>query len=203
MEIKEFFTGEWIRARVESDPIYRRAVEYAQMYHPDLSKDYSWVHASSLEEYKRLEARVDKLDEKADGLIRYLGAGSGLIALISTYTTVDWFTFSIQIIPALILFFLALVFSGVARKPEKLPIPPHTRTAFEYADAYEKEEAKASFAAMVGAASIGLALASTYKGALIRRAFFCFILGIMWMAITAIYLKIGPLVLDALSSLAF
>lgn len=186
MGLRKWFSGVAIKQKVETDPRYQEAVTFAQTYEPNSGIEYDWVADHALEEYKRLEGTVEVIESKADSLIRYLGAGSGLIALAFAYSVPDrgWLGI-IQIFPALFALLVAIFYAARARTPEKLPMPLHTKSAFKYADAYSATVARASFAAMTGAAAFGLALAATEKARLVRWAFRLFIFAVSWLVLMA------------------
>lgn len=178
-----WFSGRWLREKIENDKDYQGAVKFAQTYEPDGKTNYLWVNAHSVAEYNRLERLSEHLDSKAHNLIGYLGAGTGLIAFVFTYIGSNQSTWgAFHVFPVLGLMILAIICAAGARAPESLPIPLSTVDAFEYADAYDDMVAQASFAAMTNAATIGLKIACEEKGRLILWSFRFFVFAAIWLA---------------------
>ncbi len=175
MKFSEWFRGEGMRRQIERSSEFQDVERFGKEYTPKDNVDYSWVQRHAEEEFRRVEARVDTIDSKADSLVKYLGAGSGFLALASTKAP-PW-----QIIPALFLFLAALIFVMRALSPQAHPIPPQTRTALDFAEAYGKEEAIASFAAKFAAASTAMGIAATMKAHRVRVGFWLFLLALMWL----------------------
>lgn len=183
----DWFSGEGIAKKVVGDKSYIEALSFARNYKPKPETDYGWVMDYADSEYKRLEDTLNFLDSKADSLIRYMGAGSGIIALVFTYVlSVNTWWSAVQVLPTLIMFFISMAYAGRARAPEKMPTPLHTAGAIKYAHAYPASVARASFAAMTGTAAIGLNIAITEKARLVRWAFRWFIYGVFWLVLIAI-----------------
>lgn len=190
MSIRDWFSGTNIKKKVEGDPRYGEQVRFAQDHEPKDDVAYDWVYAHATDEYKRNADGLRLLDDKADSLIRYLGAGTGVIALAFSRVLSDGgLSAAIHIFPALIALVTAVIYAARARSPEKLPTPLTTRSAFRYAEAYSEKKAMASFAAMTGASSYGLSLASTEKSRLIRWSFRLFVFAVIWLVVWSIILN--------------
>src|SRR5665213_1138224 len=108
--------------RVERYAEFIEAIGNARTYKPKVGTDYLWVATHASEEYQRLESILDALDDKADGLIKYLGAGSGLLSLAFSpaLSNGNWIT-ALQACPTLILLVAAIFFAAQARTPGKIP----------------------------------------------------------------------------------
>jgi hypothetical protein len=182
-----WFSEENIERKVRGDGLYISSLEFAKNYQPKADTDYRWVMEYANSEYKRYEAILNGIDSKADSLIRYMGAGSGVIALVFTYALAakGWLS-ALQVLPTLAMFFTSMVFASKARTPEKMTAPPNTEAAIKYAHAYATNSATASFAAMTGTASIGLKIAIREKARLVRLAFHWFLCGVSWLVLIAI-----------------
>ncbi|MBI3404738.1 MAG: hypothetical protein HY046_04705 [Acidobacteria bacterium] len=190
----DWFSGSEIRTRVEADGRFQEAMKFAREYEPRSDVTYDWVVAHSSEEYKRYVALVDGLDSKADGLLKYLGAGTASFTLaisIPAGGLLDAWRFY----PGLVFLVLSLFFAARARSPEKMPQPLTTTSAFKYADSYEKDIAQASFSAMTGAASVGLLVAAGEKGALVRKAYWWFVAAVSWIVFVSFLKAIAALII--------
>jgi len=174
-KIMEWFRGKGMRGKIESNPEFQEAERFGKEYNPKGEVDYSWVQRHSEEEFRQAESRVGGIEAKADSLIKYLGAGSGFIAL-AFMKAPPW-----QIIPALALFLAALVSVIRALSPQEHPFLPRTRTALDFADAYRNQEAIASFAAKLAAASVGMEIAAVSKARRVRVGFWLFLLALAWL----------------------
>ena len=187
------FSGKSIRKKVTSKAEYRDAIVFAQTYNPREGVDYEWVICHAVEEYARLEKISEVLDTKAHSLIGYMGAGSGLIAFVFTYVTeANNLMSAMHVFPALVAMLAGIVYAAKARSPEAVPGPLHTRDAFEYADGLSTI-ARVSFAAMTGAAAIGMKLANEEKARLIRAAFRSFVFAAAWLALFAFLIRVVSL----------
>jgi hypothetical protein len=183
----DWFSGEEIAKKVVVNDLYLESLQFARHYEPKAGTDYSWVMEYANSEYKRLEEILNSMESKADQLIKYMGTGSGIVALVFTYSlsTKHWMS-TLQILPTLVMFFVSTIFASRARSPERVPSPPHTSDAIRYAHAYQENVARASFAAMIGTASIGLQIAIAEKSRLVRLGFRWFLYGVLWLVLTAV-----------------
>ena len=181
MSFRSWFSGAWIREKVEKQKEYLDAQRFAESYAPRAGNDYGWVLNHALEEYEMVSARVDTLDTKAASLIGYLGAGSGLISLALVYglgskeVAVLWAS-----LPTLLLFLDAILSVIVTRAPAKMPSLPHAKDAFECQDT-NGGGAEAKFAARIWLSTVALSLAAREKGRLVRCAFWFFGAAIIWL----------------------
>jgi hypothetical protein len=68
-------------AFVEKNPLYEAAKRFRDNPDPKDGVNYSWVseYAKALWEYRN--GVFDKLDEKSESIIKYLGGGTGLFTL--------------------------------------------------------------------------------------------------------------------------
>lgn len=173
-----------LRSRVERDSGFASALSAARAYTPKTGTDYTWVAEHAIREYERLELMFSSLDEKADGLIKYLAAGSGLLSLvfIQTLRSGNWVS-ALQVCPTLLLLVAAIVFAARARTPVKTPLIPLTKDALAYADSYPREVAMANFAAMTGVSSVALTLVIAEKAKLVRSSFRMLVFSIAWLAL--------------------
>lgn len=176
-----------LKQRVESDGGFVKALSAARAYTPKAGTDYTWVAEHAVREYQRLELMFSYLDEKADGLIKYLAAGSGLLsfAFSPALRAGSWLS-GLQACPTLLFLVAAIFFAAKARTPVKVPLIPLTKDALAYADSYPSEVAVANFAAMTGVSSTALTLVITEKSKLVRSSFRMLVFAISWLALSVI-----------------
>jgi len=184
MFIVDLFRTKSIRQQIESSEEFKEAEEFGQQHKPKDGIDYGWVEQHAAEEFRLCESRIDTIEAKADSLIKYLGAGSGVVALLLAKAPA-W-----QVIPTLVLLLVALFVAIRALQPGEHPFLPKTKTAFEYAESYTAKEATACFATKIGAASAGMLVSARYKSKCVRWAFWFFLAALTWLvvytAVTAI-----------------
>ncbi|MCI0743484.1 MAG: hypothetical protein L0Y72_31030 [Gemmataceae bacterium] len=137
--VRKYFT----RIRPESDPDYLAAknakVEVKR------GVDYNWVAEFAKDHWNRLDAIFKHIDEKADGLIKLFGGGTGLLAL-STFFAINKNTVNIYLgaIPAFVLAILTVALAIWARAPLRIFIPPSVAAAKRCADE-AREHAQGAF----------------------------------------------------------
>jgi hypothetical protein len=175
MFIFDLFQPKWMRRIIERSETFQEAEMFGRNYEPKKNVDYSWVERHSADEFRFFESRVDTIEAKADSLVKYLGAGSGIIALL-TAKAPTW-----QVVPSLLLLLLALFVAIRALQPAELPSLPKTKTAFAFADKYDSKDATASFAAKTAAATVGMEIAANTKGKCVRVAFWLFLGALAWL----------------------
>jgi hypothetical protein len=143
---------------------------------------YDWVATYAMEENRQALASLDSVDSKADGLIRYLGAGSAFVSLLALYSQPGGGQHLWAIAPTLLLLLLSLGCAVIARAPQAHPNPPFTKSAVQFAEFY-KENANVRFAMKVGAATVGVKAATQYKAAFVRWSFRFFVLAIAYLSV--------------------
>jgi hypothetical protein len=161
----------WLQERVNSDPEYRKAVEFAQTHVPTEGCDYSWVVDHANEQFRQMEEGIAALDDKASKIITYVGAFAGVSAVTFAYqaATVHW-VIGASFLPTLVLALMAISQAVQAVSPCPQPFPPSAERARAYAEAYPKEAAQARFALQTWAAFEGARVVSDVKSELIQRA---------------------------------
>jgi hypothetical protein len=184
--LRDLFTGDWILERVKKDKSYDLAATFSDKFEPKADRDYKWVLDYSIKEYELASLRVDSLEGKADTLIGYLGAGSGLISIGLAYGLGKGNSrVLIAAVPALLLLLFAILLALVARIPSKLPTLPQSRTALEI-EADSDRVAVGKFAASVWTSTRSIALAAREKSRLVRWAYWCFGFGITWIVLCSV-----------------
>ena len=186
MFIIDLFRRKWIRKKIEASDDFKAAEKFVADFKIKEEVDYTWVERHALEEFRYCESRIDAIEGKADSLIKYLGAGSGLVALSFAQRPAP------HVIPALLLLFAAILVAIRALQPAEHPFLPKTRKAFDYANSYKAKEATASFAAKVGVASEGMAISARYKAKCVRWAFWLLLAALGWLMVWAAYTAICP-----------
>lgn len=184
--LKGIINGTWIRGQVEKDPSYGLAVSFSDNFKPSEGRDYKWTLDYSVKEYEQASLRADALDDKADTLIGYLGAGSTFVALGLAYGLGKGNRAVLfAAVPALLLLLAAILLALVARIPSKLPALPYAKDALEM-KAGTDQIAMGKFAASVWTSSRSISISTTKKAMLVRWAYCCFGLGIAWIVLCSI-----------------
>jgi hypothetical protein len=170
----------------EKDPSYSLAVSFSDNFKPSDNRDYKWALDYSVKEYEQASLRSDALDDKADTLIGYLGAGSTFVALGLAYGLGKGNQAVLfAAVPALLLLLTAIILALVARIPSKLPALPYTKDALEM-KAGTDQIAIGKFAACVWTSSHSVSISTIKKAMLVRSAYCCFAVGIMWIVLCSI-----------------
>jgi hypothetical protein len=186
--ISSLIQGVWIQDKVEKDPSYDLAVKFSDTYQPSSTKDYKWVLDYSIKEYEMASLRVESLDGKADTLIGYLGAGSGLISFGLAYGLGEHNVHVlIAAIPALFLILAAVLLALVARIPARFPALPYAEAALRQVESEDGQRAIGKFAANVWVSTKSIALSAREKARFVRWAYWCFGLGITWIVLFSVY----------------
>jgi len=185
LRAKGIIGGSWIQDKIEKDPSYNLAVVFSDKYEPHPNRDYKWVLDYAVKEYEMASLRAEYLEGKADSLIGYLGAASGLISIGLAYGIGDHKgKVLVAAIPALLLLLSGIVLALTSRVPSKSPSPPHCKDALEY---MQKDElATGKFAAYIWVCTRSLALATREKAKLVRWAYLCFGAGIVWLVVSSV-----------------
>jgi len=191
----KWFSGKSMREKIEQDPSYIEFLKNAEKFSPVQGVKYGWVEKHSVEEFERLTGFVKSLDQKAEWLIRFFGGGAGLLSLVFAYflnqrqgDMNDW-SLVIHIAPVLILVVFALSIAIRVKSPDLWSDPPNTHKAIVYAEHYSEIE----FAVMRGVASQGLKVALEYKGRLLRYAYVCIVVSIVWLVIWSVIISLFSL----------
>jgi hypothetical protein len=185
--LKGLFNGEWIHGRVEKDPSYDLAAKFSDGYEPKAGRDYKWVLDYSIKEYEQASLRVESLDSKADTLIGYLGAGSGLVSIGLAYGLGNGrVRVLIAAVPVLLLLLGAILLALMARVPSKFPTLPYAKYALEQMETGTDQRAIGKLAAYVWTSTRSIALSTREKARLIRWAYGCFWLGIAWIVLSSV-----------------
>ena len=159
-------------ACVRGLPEYKAAAEFNERFRPKDEVRYDWVTRFAQEKYRDLAAGFKGVDDKADGLIRYIVGGTGLFALagLASAGRMDVWVY-VWAGPAVVAAFLALVFAWKARTPGSVDTPPPIRDAIRYAEHYRGEgEAEAAFLGAWEQVCVGLRLTTDRKARLVGRA---------------------------------
>ena len=161
------------------DADYIAAQEKAHSFEPIDGVDYQWVFEYAKQSYDHTYGVSGHLDDKADSIIKYLGAFSGLSAFLAAYiaTSTTW-EVALSVIPAFCLSISAIVIAARARRVLDQAAPPSIEAAMDYAEAYE-EKASATFVPQIWAATVAMEAICNTKGRLIDRATNIF----LWAAI--------------------
>jgi len=158
------------RFSFRNDSEFKDADRYAKEFTPKDGVDYEWVTEYAKEHYGRIDKGVDNLEQKADSIINYLGAYTGLLSLASIYSVsaVHW-SVAVSALPTFVLSVAAMKEAASARSPIDKPIPPDVLNAIEFAEAYGSD-AQATFIPRFGAASKGMKAVNGEKARLVNNA---------------------------------
>src|SRR5262245_13540499 len=106
----------------------------------DPPPDMKWICEFAKTSYEKLQSTFERLDEKADAIIKYLGGGTAIVA-IGALATMTFKTAPLLflLIPAVLCALRAIYCATVARVPRRVFIPPRVSDAVNYANAFRKE----------------------------------------------------------------
>jgi hypothetical protein len=111
--------------------------------------EYKWVYDYGKDLWEYENSHFESFNERADSIIKYLGTGTGLLALgllaKADHTNVHILWWSI---PSLICALVAIGLAACSKRPFDVPSIPAVKQAKEYADGYATE--RESIAAFVG-----------------------------------------------------
>ena len=141
------------------------------------------MSAYARENYQRLASIADDLDDKADGIIKYLGAFSGIAAIVGAYgaVAVDW-RIAVSALPPVALAVIATCVAVRARIPMGVPAPPAGGYAILYAETFGGA-AETAFMPQVVAAGRGMAAVVDEKRRLVRVATALFVWALVCLII--------------------
>src|SRR5207249_532630 len=76
---------DWLKGKFRWDhhEAYKKAELFCKTPWVRKTWDYSWVRDYAKERLKQFDQNFDSLDGKADSIIKYLGGGTGIIAIAS------------------------------------------------------------------------------------------------------------------------
>ena len=186
--LRDWFTGKAYRTLFEQSEALRKAKDAYRSFEPVANVDYGWVLDAATARYRAIEDHRVQLDNKADSLIGYLGAGQGILALTLTYTvaTGDAGGAMIWVIgPTLFVELLAMIWAAVVRAPATVPGAPAAGRALESIDK-RPDEPRGKFAMRVEVACAAMLVVNDKKGQLLRRAYGLFLVGIAWFVLVSI-----------------
>ena len=162
-EIRKHYEAfqEWVKERAkdaalcsETDyrklPEYQKALKYFQEFEHKEDVDYSAVVDFARKLHEWMEKTDDKLDEKADSIIKYLSGGSALITLAALLSvkldSPNTIKFGLVIlaclIPSLVAAVASIYFAIKVRIPQPNASPPPIPDAVTIAELYQGKEKK-------------------------------------------------------------
>lgn len=159
-----------VQDRIEDHEDYKAAVEFRQTFAPKDGVDYAWVCEYAEKHYRWLEERFQYLDEKADSIIKYLGGGTGVIALAAVAgITRDNAPIILLMVPSVLLALRAIYLAVSARNPDKTDMPPGITGAVQYAESYG-EKGRTIFMGQWHQSCEGMALVVSRKAEKVKQA---------------------------------
>jgi hypothetical protein len=173
-----WMNGTAIRDRVANTPEAEAHRDFARNFTPVAGVTYEWFLSQAVKEFELTDSRTGELDKKADSLIGYLGAASGVLSLTMVYVVNAKHSWLMLIsVPATLIFLTAVFFAVVSRSPALHPSFPATEDFL-----LKRPDAHYSiFAARVAASAQIARMAIKEKAKLVRRSYWCFNLGLVWL----------------------
>jgi hypothetical protein len=110
---------------IESDPRWARAIAFKDETLPDPSVEYLWVWEYARDSVDRALKIFERLDDKANEILKYLGGGAGLLtaaALLGIKDDHAWIYLFFA--PSLGTSLVAILFAIMASKPNDVRLPP-------------------------------------------------------------------------------
>lgn len=173
-----WMNGTAIRDRVVNMPEAETHRDFARNFTPVEGMAYDWFLSQAVKEFELTDSRTGELDKKADSLIGYLGAASGALSLTMVYVVNAKHSWLMLIsVPVTLIFLAAVFFAVVSRSPALHPSFPATEDfLLKHPDGHYS-----IFAARVAATAQIARLAIREKAKLVRRSYWCFNLGLVWL----------------------
>jgi hypothetical protein len=137
---------------------------------PGSHEQFEWVSEYAKNCYDGLTKTFCTLDEKADALIKYLGGGTLLIAILGPVagkTISAWV--AVLVLPSIICMLVAIFFAVCVRLPRRVPAPPSVLTAVQYVE-YFGENSAATFLPLWHQCCEGIDYVNAWKSRLVHVA---------------------------------
>lgn len=172
------------RADIESHPDFRAAREFTKELEPKKGRSYGWVYNDAIRAFDRATDTVRVLDQKAEGIIKFIAPGAGLLGLAfawlaSTNCVSLWA--GILVVVGIVALALSMVSALLSLGPHQTTFTPGVEDAIncaDYAD-YDAEQAMAKFAAGVDSSTVGRIILADRKATYMRRAYGFFMAGFL------------------------
>jgi|SRR5579864_160387 len=180
---------------IEDNETYKRAVVAMKATTAKEGVEYGWVLEYAKTRYEHCSKILSILDDKADGIIRYLGGGTGLFALgalskiDSANSHLVWWS-----LPAIFAALVSLWFAWRVRKARTVPSLPSVLDAKEnYAEGCPTDgAAKAAFLGQWNLYCEGTRVECHAKAALLDRATCCYFIALVLLVLPLIAAAIWP-----------
>jgi hypothetical protein len=174
-------------APIEESHEYQDAMEFKecidQLIEESEGVEFDWVSEYARGQFDRVTKVYDRLDDKAETIIKYIGGGTWIFTLAilmnsgsHTFTIITW------AIPSFLCALASIFFASLARQPNPVYFPPDVKSAFHYAH-WNKGAGKAQ-AAFLGSwhlACEGMFLAVMAKSRQIRYATWAFFAALLML----------------------
>lgn len=164
---------------------FQSAVHLVREIEPGDEIDYGWVCEHAALVWQDCDKSWNDLDAKADGIIRYIGGGTGLFTLgVLASVNPNNVLLIVWAIPAVICGLASILFASMARKPSWRPSPPEITEAINYVHDTEKDQPQARFLSQWHMACVAMRIVSNKKATLIEVS--------TWLYLAAIALLLLP-----------
>src|SRR5271157_3479339 len=152
-----------LEAQFKDDPQYTEAESFKEEIELKDGVDYEWVWEHAKDTFDRSESTYKELDDKANDIIKYLGGGTGLFTLaVLANIRHENACVILAAIPTFLLALISVTVALRARQPNPATRPPDIRSAFKFAEHYEKSgKARAYFLGQWHLTCKGLDLANS------------------------------------------
>jgi len=167
-----------------------KAREFAKTHALQHAVDYGWVIKYAQAHYERMVTSARILDEKASGVVNYLGAMTGIAAVVAASQVPrepSWLP--LCILPAIVLAVAALACALKARMSTDMPLPPRIPSAVEFAESCG-DTAEVDFALYFHQACEEVKMLALRKGKWLNAALWLFLAAVAAMALPAIALAL-------------
>lgn len=176
----KLFDALWPRP-IEHETDYREAEQFKLDWSPKEERKYAWVPEYAEQLYRLHDERFRDLDAKADAIIRYLGGGTGLVAIVVLANPSRAAApVLIALLFSVVCSITAMVIAAVARNPKSSYLPPTVEGAIRYEEHYG-ESSKQEFLGQWHLTCVGLRLVCEHKARQVHWATVMFIVTLVFL----------------------
>lgn len=174
---------------LRSSPEYQKAKRIAEEFTPTEEVSYQWVYQHALDQYKDVTETISDLDRKADGMIRYLAPGSGLVSMAAGFIVFSGKHPELAAIMAIGAVFIigAMALSALAVLPHQQCLAPSVESALASAVHFKNENhAKGYWATAIQMAIEVKAFVADYKARRIELSYNFFAIALAWLVLATL-----------------
>jgi hypothetical protein len=183
-------------ASVESNEDHVFAANFMEEFRAKPNIKYGWVSSYARDLWDERKKVHSLVDEKADSIVKYLGGGTGIFAIlalskvdINNAYLIGW------ALPAVLCAIISLFFAALARRPTFSPNLPTVDSAIGYAEEDENEEiGKTNFLGQWTLACEDMRLAIEIKSRYLvwSSRFYCIALALLLLPLAAAFCMPPP-----------